>query len=188
MKNTQKGFALIESLLIILILVIIGFGGYFVWHTQKQTNKNNTDTVKVSQSSIPPSSSQKYLTIEEWGVKVPLVADDSDAYYTIDKLGGPNFANLSLKKWESTECGTTIGGIGGYFRFTSSDINGITSETYLSENQSAPKVGNYYYMYVPPQQNCSTTSKTAEPTNADIQSTAAARDALKQAITKVQTQ
>jgi len=51
MKKTQSGFALIEGLLIILILAVIGFGGYYVWNSQKQADKNNAEAVKVSQSA-----------------------------------------------------------------------------------------------------------------------------------------
>lgn len=51
MKKTQSGFALIEGLLIILILAIIGFGGYYVWHSQQQTNKTLDTAKNTSQNA-----------------------------------------------------------------------------------------------------------------------------------------
>ena len=64
MNKRQSGFALVEGLLIILILAIIGFGGYYVWHSQKSIDKTNADTLKASQSSASTastSSSKKIL-------------------------------------------------------------------------------------------------------------------------------
>lgn len=57
MNKNQNGIALIESLLIVLILVIVGFAGYYVWNTQHQNNKVTDDTLKASQSAPPTSSS-----------------------------------------------------------------------------------------------------------------------------------
>jgi uncharacterized protein (UPF0333 family) len=37
--NTQKGFAALESLLILIIIAIIGGTGYYVWHSKQQTDK-----------------------------------------------------------------------------------------------------------------------------------------------------
>ena len=51
MNKRQSGFALLEGLLIILILAIIGFGGYYVWHTQQQTNKTLDTAAATSQNS-----------------------------------------------------------------------------------------------------------------------------------------
>jgi type II secretory pathway pseudopilin PulG len=57
MNKTQKGFALIESLLIVLILVIIGFGGYYVWNSQKQTDKSLSNAEKASQTTTNSTAS-----------------------------------------------------------------------------------------------------------------------------------
>jgi uncharacterized protein (UPF0333 family) len=51
MNKTQKGFAALEALLILILVAIIGGTGYYVWHSQKQTDKTSTDTLKASQSS-----------------------------------------------------------------------------------------------------------------------------------------
>lgn len=56
MKKNQKGLALIETLLIILILVIIGFGGYYVWHSQKQSNSTLSTAASTSQAASSQSA------------------------------------------------------------------------------------------------------------------------------------
>lgn len=56
-KETSAGFGLIESLLIILILAVIGFGCYYVWHNKHQTDKTLGNTAKVNQTAQPPKNS-----------------------------------------------------------------------------------------------------------------------------------
>ncbi len=64
MNKKQNGFALIESLLIILILVIIGFGGYYVWNTQKNVDETSKDATSASQSTTSsPTAVGKKMTL-----------------------------------------------------------------------------------------------------------------------------
>lgn len=68
MEN-QKGFALIESLLIILILAVIGFGGYYVWHTQKGDKSKSGPHVTSENAAKPvspaPASDNAMLTLAD---------------------------------------------------------------------------------------------------------------------------
>lgn len=54
----QKGFGLVESLLITLVLAVVGFGGYYVWHSKNQT--------KASSASKTNSQSTKLNTINNY--------------------------------------------------------------------------------------------------------------------------
>jgi hypothetical protein len=86
-KLNQKGFSAIEGLLIIIVILMIGFIGYYVWHTQKDANKTlDTATKSAQTSSSSPSkqtkaADQKYLDIKELGVKFKLSDAIKDAYY-----------------------------------------------------------------------------------------------------------
>jgi len=188
MKKNQSGFALIEGLLIILIIAIIGFGGYYVWHTQKQTDKTLDTAAATSQkaaSTAAQAPAQKYLTIKEWGVKIPLTAPDQDAYYVI-KTDRPDTAYLSLKKYQNTECSADNTSIGAYFRFTKDQTDDLNGSTLISENPDAPRVGNYYFGSVHSQAACSTTSDSAEPSQTDVDALQAPWQALVKDLGRIQ--
>lgn len=129
MRNYQSGFGLVEGILIILILAVVSFGGYAVWHNESSKNsasasnttssiptisesnclkqggqlgpaitatKNNPQASGIyctignksyklsSASSSGQNSSQAYLTIKEWGVKVPLDSNTAGLSYKYD--------------------------------------------------------------------------------------------------------
>lgn len=56
--QNELGFTAVEGLLIVLILAVIGFGGYYVWHTQ-HSKKASTPTTsalrKKATSTTPPN-------------------------------------------------------------------------------------------------------------------------------------
>ncbi|MDB5163618.1 MAG: hypothetical protein JWS12_235 [Candidatus Saccharibacteria bacterium] len=95
-KLNSKGFSAVEALLILIIVGVIGFVGWYVYKSQKDTNKtlNNTSqgastpqkVTKTPTSSSPQSmtTTQKSLTVKEWGVQVPLDANTTDLYYTLN--------------------------------------------------------------------------------------------------------
>jgi hypothetical protein len=80
MNKTQKGFALLEGLLIILILVIIAFGGYYVWHSQKNDNKNTTsissstpaDATKKDREQLTLANDSVTLSLPDGWIKSPI--------------------------------------------------------------------------------------------------------------------
>ena len=72
-KEISEGFALIEGLLLVLILAVIGFGGYYVWNSQKNADKSLTQANQVSQSTGKTASAvgQK-ITLASGSVSVVL--------------------------------------------------------------------------------------------------------------------
>jgi len=103
-KHNHNGFGLVEGVLIILILAVASFGGWYVWHTQKAKPVVTNSSTPVTTSTTPttstsPTANQKYLNITEWGLKLPLSVADRTAYYTIQtiKVGGnPVGAGVSI--------------------------------------------------------------------------------------------
>lgn len=99
MKNTQKGFGAVETVLIFVVVGIIGFAGWFVWNSQKQTDKTLTDASKGSSSVSATKTSSttsnttdttttktdtaSYLVVKEWGIKIPMPSDDSSYAYSV---------------------------------------------------------------------------------------------------------
>ena len=47
--NKQSGFMLVEGLLIVLVLSVIGFSGYYVWNQQQNKESKETETVQQQQ-------------------------------------------------------------------------------------------------------------------------------------------
>lgn len=50
-QNFQNGFTLVETLLIILILAVIGFAGYYVWDRQASKNNDTGKSDKLSSTN-----------------------------------------------------------------------------------------------------------------------------------------
>ena len=63
LKN-QKGFTLVEGLLIILIVTIVGFASWYVWGKQKSNKEivlnENAQTTNINTSKF--TNDQKYMT------------------------------------------------------------------------------------------------------------------------------
>ena len=57
MKKNQKGFALIEALLILIILLLIAFAGWWVWQSKAKISKTQEDT--ANSQSEPAKSDKK---------------------------------------------------------------------------------------------------------------------------------
>lgn len=79
-KLNQKGFSLIEGLLIVIALVLIIFVGYYVWHTQKEANKTLDSSSKTSQKSSQSSDKK------EKDVDPVLFKDNGTVVYALSGL------------------------------------------------------------------------------------------------------
>lgn len=102
MKTTQKGFTVVETLLVVIIAILVGFGGYYVWHTNHKVSPEAIVKAPTAQKTTQPAattqtipSTQGYLVIKEWGIKVKLgAADPNKVTYSLSGSGeDPNGAN-----------------------------------------------------------------------------------------------
>jgi type II secretory pathway pseudopilin PulG len=50
-KLNQKGFSLVEGLLVIIALALVAFVGFYVWNAQKDTNKTLDTASKATQKA-----------------------------------------------------------------------------------------------------------------------------------------
>lgn len=73
MKRAQSGFGAIEALLILILLTMVGFTGYYVYHSQKNSNSSYNNSAQSS-SSTPTSSSttSSKFVFKELGVQFEL--------------------------------------------------------------------------------------------------------------------
>lgn len=56
----QSGFTVIETLLLILVLAVIGFGGFYVWHTEQKPAATNK-TVSTTPATLSISATTQLL-------------------------------------------------------------------------------------------------------------------------------
>jgi len=179
MKTTQKGFGHIEALLIILILAVVGFGGYYVWHSQH----NNKPAAKAASSTSsgnpsPTSSSANYVNITQWDVRAPYSGSLSLSY-EIGTGTGSNTATFSSK--ELTNADVDCLGRGGLItRYNSTakatdfgnDSQTIAQYAAGTDSSTYGHVGGYYYFFSHDQAGCGAnpdaTMTLQQQTNSDV--------------------
>jgi hypothetical protein len=156
--DTNLGFSIVETLLILVVVGILGFTGWYIYHTKQVSNKDyaaaantstptykkkaTTSTKSQTTSSTTTTSSQSqsgYLVISQWDVKVKM-SDAADLTYSYSGQAGSSSNGTydssvtpviepSLLQNKSCKFAVTM------FRTTQD----------MSTNPNAVKVGSYYY-------------------------------------------
>ncbi len=78
--NNQKGFSAVIVLLSLILLVAVGFTGYFVWNTQNSKKDTTAEVAPATatkpetkqETPAPAKEEQKYLVIKELNIVIPL--------------------------------------------------------------------------------------------------------------------
>lgn len=125
MNKTQKGFAHLEALLLLIIVAIIAFTGYYVWHSKNNANKSLANAANTNQTGnyskkkttaalpkkVPTQSSlvNYTSTTNNTGTEVSSPAD-------VDKLNGASDSfkdfvkdKINKGKTEPSPCGNAYG-------------------------------------------------------------------------------
>lgn len=150
-KLNTKGFGVVEGLLIVLIIIVLGGVGYYVFNSQKKQNEsqNSSQVVEQKPADSPQINSN---SLEITALKI--------------KVNDPDKRGLALhtEKVCAAECATEDSYFikdnnTGYFdrcdypagvnKLTESDIKDITSnpDSYMAKNSK--KVGDSYYNVFP---------------------------------------
>ena len=169
MKTSQKGFAVLESLLILVIIGIIGGTGWYTWHTKNQTDKilseasNTAQTTKTVKSTL--TQAQQYLTVKEWGVRAPYDGSLTLQYQVVSQAG-QTWAYFSSDQLAASDPGCSVenGAAGLINRYAAG------SKLYLEDGSQSDQtieqaiasgaittyshVGDYYYFPVSSQSAC----------------------------------
>jgi len=169
--DNESGFSVVELLLVIIIVILLGFIGWYIYHTDHKATPSNTTTSKTASSSSKKSVS--YFTITQWGVRAPY-SGSLTLEYTISTSGGQSYAILSSSQLDASDPACqSAGNYGGIItRYASTDIvqdeggsSGLTPSQYFSQydisSAEYSHVGNYYYLYTHPQAACSS-SQTSQ--------------------------
>src|SRR5262245_6195156 len=129
--NKQSGSMVLYVLLGIVVLVVIGFAGWYVMNMQPKAGNKTTKTDQSTDSS--------YLDIKEWGIKVPLDANFSYVVSGTTMFDGKLIFIRDKRvdaEGKAIQCDTDKGHVGSLFRSKTVEPG---PAVYSS------KVGDYYY-------------------------------------------
>jgi hypothetical protein len=113
-------------------------GKRFVNPTQQ---KAHNEHIEGQDKLVPPTDSAKlYLTIDEWGVRVPLTTETFDLIYTYIDDGGPVRSTFTFRRLLQADFCKSDAGV------TMTRSNFKSQPPYSATNpEPAAKVGEYYY-------------------------------------------
>lgn len=172
MFKNQKGFTALEAILIIVIIAVVGFAGWYVYKANNKKDDNKTTTSQQANNTDgskqePAKENKKTLSIKEWGVQAQY-ASDQNLVYRINEAGSAFFSSTELKAQGGAGCSEENGGGGAIQRLkptdgTYVDGEGPTAEEAAKTSSDFKKVGDYYYRFIHSQAACGdTTEKTAQ--------------------------
>lgn len=191
MNQKQKGFAVLESLLILIIIAIISGTGWYAWQTKSQADKTLSQANQTSQNSPVPvilntgtskESNDKlsYLDISCYKVKMALPGSISDLYYYYP-LDCPGPGAFGVKSLDSVPgCKPSVGernvitgvatlSIDIYDSMRIKD-GGNPDKSGFKDNPNAVRVGNNYFE-VDAFEGCKSDDPQTQKTISQLQST-----------------
>lgn len=154
-KINQKGFTLVEGLLIVLVIAVLGIGGYLVWNKNKTVTPAKSDTPATASQSNEQKSSD--LVISQWNVKATVPTALTGVTYTIK--GNTAALNSDQQKEISNSCGNELNpqSAWGIVREASGSIMSADG-TALSDSEAVSTgyehIGNFFYYRSYPQAGC----------------------------------
>lgn len=154
----QSGFTLVEILLIVLVLAVLGFGGYYVWSQQSDNEQESASQSTDSEDVTSPENGTtealpagftlyeneelgfEFIHPESWGdVAVRRYEQQHDgAQYSIDFSGTEVVGAIATADFEYT--GPARGG--GSTEITALDI--ATNTQYYNEQNTVAKSDRYF--------------------------------------------
>jgi len=84
-KINQSGFGAVEALLLILVLAVIGFAGFYVWHSQKKTAPAATVTTS---SDSKATTNDVYAGWKSYSLKYEKLSFKYPAAWTAQDITG----------------------------------------------------------------------------------------------------
>lgn len=168
----RQGFAAIETLLVLVIVAMVGGTGYYVYNANsKATDAQNAAHTAVN-TAAPHTKKKgveaakpklKYLTIKEWGVRIPYTGSDTYSY-KLDN-GGVSIEVISADLAARYGCKDFGAGIIARFKPDEAvypDGGTTAAQSAASDPASWGHVGDYYYGYQHDQAACASADKVSD--------------------------
>jgi hypothetical protein len=104
-KFNQKGFTLIEGLLIVIALSLVVGIGYYVYNSNKNTPQDDSSNTKpaAKETAKTTPAAKNYLEIKELGIKFQVTDKLKNTYYRVNEFGGVNLSVHELDKLKGFE-------------------------------------------------------------------------------------
>lgn len=144
-KLSQKGFTLVEGLLIVIALSLFIGVGYYVYSANKDNTTNAVVTNTPEKKSTPKTTEIKYLEIKELGIKIPLTKDLEKATYEINSstdyagISTPEFADAVGNCKASDTASASFPAVGVVAKHSGTyDISAATDDIYFEFIKQLP--------------------------------------------------
>lgn len=165
-RNKQTGFSIVEALIAAFVVCALAGVSWAVYQhvkssattTGAEANPTQSST-QQTRGSTQPAPTVAYLTIKEWGIKLPLSDAIKDAYYVpsatnVDANGVPMTMWLGLTSLNASGCDATsvntpgkqIVAVGALLRVAPTDEDHVSGVLFTKEYPGIT-IGNYYYAY-----------------------------------------
>jgi len=188
----QKGFTVIEGLLVFVIVAIIGGTGYYVYHSNKQADKNLKNASSSAEFAKKKKETKKttktpkteIFLIPEWKVSAEIPVPPEEAaliQYKIIASANPavaGFTTQELVDIDKSSCSADNSVAGSIVRARGADRfptegdfgSGKTVQQAMTTGvvKTYKKLGDYYYWYVHPQSLCGTDDRAVVPQKSAI--------------------
>ena len=157
MNKNQRGFGIVELILIVLLVLGIGFVIWRVYDVQLSVDKTADVTEQASNQTVAKDKNAGYFVIKDWGVRFKpqtgLSVDDIVVY-----KGSGDVLNFTTKRVEA------LGGACDHTspRFIAAMVVSRSKTAPIASDMIQPsmKIGDYYYYIMPAQSPCSDDVKT----------------------------
>jgi len=123
-QNNQRGMGLVETLLVVVIVAILAFAGWYVYDSNKKTNKiyDTTNQTATSQTTATkPKKVEKTFTFKEYSIKITLPDTLKDLSYKAKDIKNPDgttstdlFLNYPTLASAIDACNSTKGSDGNF--------------------------------------------------------------------------
>lgn len=181
-QDTNLGFSIVEALLILVVIGILGFTGWYVYHVRQTADKNHSAAANATvptykkkidtkaKTAAPPVPQGTYLDFKEVRVKMLLSSSISDAVYapvnnSLSTDGAVAVFGLSTRSIEDagSNCDASNGPL-GLVRVTATAPMRLVPPNgeapMAPDNKTLFLIGSKYYQYIAPQDfvECGTVS------------------------------
>ena len=90
LKNNQSGFGTAETLLVVVIVAIVAFVGWYVYNSNKTASKTLSNATQVSNAANPkfakaPVKAVSSTTAAQAGSQAKLIQTSLEAYFKVNK-------------------------------------------------------------------------------------------------------